>query len=121
MLLEVLRCKIHKAEVTHAQLDYEGSLGIDSAWLEATGMRPYERILIGNISNGNRFETYVIPEEAGSGHIRVNGAAAHLARPGDLLVIMAFAQLTPQEADSFQPTVLILGDQNRTIVDLKKP
>lgn len=115
MHVTLLRSKIHKATITHCHLDYEGSLGIDVDFLEACGMLPYEKILVGNISNGKRFETYAIPEERGSKMIRLNGAAAHLGQPGDLLVIMSFCQIPYEEARAHKPRVLVLGPANQTM------
>lgn len=115
MQAEILRVKIHRAEVTDAHLDYEGSLGIDSAFLEMTGLLPYEKVLVGNLANGHRFETYVIPAPAGSGAIVLNGAVCHLGQVGDLLVIMSYTWMEVADAARHQPRVLVLGDHNRTI------
>ena len=119
MQLELLRGKILRAEVTETHRDYEGSLAVDTEFLDAVGLLPNEKVLIGNITNGNRFETYLMPATAGSKTISVNGAAAHLCSVGDLLVVMAFARMSEEEALTWEPRVLILGDCNRTIVDLR--
>ena len=115
MIVNLLKCKILRAEVTEACADYEGSLAIDADYMERIGLLPYEKILVGNISNGERLETYAIPAPAGSYAFALNGAAAHRGKPGDLLVIMAFAQMTAEEAANWHPKVLVLADQNKTI------
>lgn len=116
MLVHLLKSKIHRAAVTAASLDYEGSLGIDQDFLDAVGMLPFERILCSNLANGQRFETYAIPAPRGSGGIVLNGATAHRGKPGDRLTIMSFAELTPDEAATWEPRVIVLGEQNRIIV-----
>ncbi len=115
MSITVLRAKIHRATVTDASLDYEGSLGIDSALMEKVGLLHYEKILVGNITNGNRFETYVIPEPAGSRTIALNGAVCHLGKVGDLLVIMAFTAIPQEEARAWRPPTIVLADNNQRI------
>lgn len=120
MEAQLLRCKIHKAQVTHCHLDYEGSLGIDADFLEKVGLLPYEKILVGNLSNGQRFETYVIREDPRSKMIRLNGAVAHLGKPGDLLVIMSFTNVPVEKATSHKPRVLVLGNANHEIVKLEE-
>lgn len=115
MTIDLLKSKLHRATVTDACLDYEGSLGIDSNLMEKTGLRPYEKILVGNITNGHRFETYAIPEKPGTGAIVLNGAVAHLGKVGDLLVIMAFAHVEESEADVWKPSVVVLGEGNRPV------
>jgi aspartate 1-decarboxylase len=112
MQLEVLKSKIHRACVTSSSLNYEGSLTIDSALMEKVGLLPYEKILCGNIRNGERFETYVIPGEAGSGAIVLNGATAHRGQVGDLLTIMNFGLIDHAEAKSWKPRVIVLGEKN---------
>jgi aspartate 1-decarboxylase len=121
MLVHLLRTKLLRAEVTGSRLDYEGSLAIDEELMNLVGMLPYERILVGNISNGHRFETYAIPAPAGSREVCLNGATARLGKPGDLLVIMTFAEMTPEEAAKWQPRTVTLGDQNRKIVRIANP
>lgn len=106
MLLEILKSKIHRVTVTDANLNYMGSITIDEALMEAAGIQSWEKVSVVNITNGNRLETYVIPGERGSGTICLNGAAAHLFRRGDIAIIMAYAQMTPEEARGFQPTVI---------------
>jgi aspartate 1-decarboxylase len=93
-------------------IDYEGSLSIDATLLEAAGILPHERIEVYNITNGSRFATYAIRGPAGSGMIGVNGAAAHLANPGDRVIIASYVQLTPEEAAQHQPAIVRLDDTN---------
>lgn len=113
MQLNVLKAKIHRASVTHAELHYEGSCAIDSRLLELSGIREYEQVHIYNINNGERFVTYAIRAEAGSGVISVNGAAAHKAAPGDLVIICAYGQLDEAEMDAFKPTLVYVDRNNR--------
>jgi aspartate 1-decarboxylase len=117
MLLQILKSKIHRATVTDASLDYEGSLTIDSAIMEKVGILPYEKVLVGNMANGNRFETYAIAGEPGSGVICLNGAVARLGKKGDLLTIMTFAQMEMKAARNFKPRVVVLGENNRIITE----
>ena len=114
MQLTLLKAKLHQARVTHSELEYEGSCAIDSHLLETAGIREYEQIHIYNLANGERFVTYAIRAEAGSGIISVNGAAAHKANPGDRVIICSYAQLSQQEAVLFKPTLVYL-DQNNHI------
>jgi aspartate 1-decarboxylase len=118
MQLNLLKSKIHRAEVTDTSLNYEGSLAIDREFMDKVGLRPYERILIGNMANGERFETYAIPAPAGSKTISLNGGTALLGKPGDLLTIMCFAVVDEREATDWQPQVLVLGDANRKVIKL---
>ncbi|HEC23379.1 MAG TPA: aspartate 1-decarboxylase [Chloroflexi bacterium] len=115
MFISMLRSKLHQARVTGADLNYVGSIGIDSALLERAGMHPYERVLVVNLENGARFETYIIPEEAGSGAIRLNGAAARLANVGDRLIIMAFTLVEPPPPADWSPRVVALDEHNRPL------
>jgi aspartate 1-decarboxylase len=121
MLYHLLRTKLLRAEVTGARLDYEGSLAIDIELMNLVGMLPYEKILVGNLANGERFETYAIPAPAGTREICLNGATAHLGKSGDLLVIMTFAELTPEEAKSWKPKTATLAERNRRVVRLDNP
>ncbi len=107
MFLTLLKSKIHGAVVTDAKLDYEGSIAIDASLLELSGILENEKVQVWNRTNGNRFETYAIPAKPGSGTIMVNGAAAHLARPGDILIISAFGHFTAEEARNHRPTVVL--------------
>jgi len=112
MLLKVLKSKIHRATVTDSFADYPGSIGIDSKLMDAAGLLPYEAVLVADITNGSRLETYVVPEEAGSGKIVILGAAAQLMKKGDLVIIMNFAFLTPDEARSFRPKIVVAQPDN---------
>ena len=112
MLCTFLKAKLHSARVTHSELDYEGSCAIDSALLEAAGMHEYEQIQIYNVTNGERFTTYAIRAERGSGIISVNGAAAHKADPGDKIIICAYATLNEAEMKTFKPTLVYLDENN---------
>ena len=112
MLVHLLKSKIHRAQVTAANLEYEGSLTIDRDLMDKADLLPYERILCSNMANGQRFETYVITGDRGSGQIVLNGAAAHLGKPGDRLTIMSFTEVESTEAKFWKPHVIVLGDKN---------
>ncbi|PIR31544.1 MAG: aspartate 1-decarboxylase [Alphaproteobacteria bacterium CG11_big_fil_rev_8_21_14_0_20_44_7] len=107
----MMKGKIHRATVTKADLHYEGSITVDTALLEASGILPYEQVDVLNITNGNRFTTYTI--EGGAGEIQINGAAAHLAKEGDLVIIVAYQQMTESDAKSWQPKVVLVDGENR--------
>lgn len=109
MTLTLLKSKLHRVRATGAEPDYEGSLTLDPDWMEAVGILPWERILVADVENGNRFETYAIPGERGAGQCRLNGAAAHLGKAGDRLIVMAFAQMPPEEAANFTPKTMHFG------------
>ena len=113
MEIEVLKAKLHRIRVTEACLDYEGSLTLDPDDMEAVGILPYEKILCADVENGARFETYVISGPRGSGVCCLNGAAAHMGKVGDRLIVMAFGQFTPEEAAMHQPKVVFLAEGNR--------
>jgi len=113
MQLNLLKAKIHRATVTHAELHYEGSCAIDARLLDISGIREYEQVHIYNINNGHRFVTYAIRGEAGSGVISINGAAAHMAQPGDLVIICAYGQCDEAEAEKFKPTLVYVDRENR--------
>lgn len=113
MLLTLLKAKIHRATVTHAELHYEGSCAIDSDLLALAGILDNERVEIYNIGNGERFATYAIRAEAGSGIISVNGAAAHKAAPGDLVIICAYGQCEAAEAAAHRPRLVYVDGDNR--------
>ena len=113
MQVTLLKCKLHRACVTHAELDYEGSCAIDEALMALAGIREYEQIQIYNVANDERFTTYAIRAEAGSQVISVNGAAAHKAAPGDRVIICAYAAMDQAEAHAFQPTLVYLDEHNR--------
>ena len=107
MLIEMMKSKIHRVTVTEANLNYIGSITIDSALIKAANILPGERVYIVNNNNGERFDTYVIAGEEGSGVVCLNGAAARKAQPGDVVIIIAYAQMTPQEARDFRPSVIL--------------
>lgn len=115
MQLQLIKGKIHRARLTHCDLDYEGSLEIDIDYLKKAEILPYEKILVVNATNGERLETYAIPGEAGSRVFRLNGAAAHKGNVGDIVTIMAFGILDEKEAQGFQPKVVVLNDKNDVI------
>jgi aspartate 1-decarboxylase len=112
MLIEVLKSKIHRARVTEADINYEGSLTIDEALMDEVSIREYERVLVGNLTNGNRFETYVIKGDRGRRSVRLNGATARLGEVGDILIILAFARMDEVEAKDFRPRVIVLDENN---------
>jgi aspartate 1-decarboxylase len=113
MQITLLKSKLHHANVTHSELEYEGSCAIDGRLLEAADIREYEQIQIYNLNNGERFTTYAIRAQDGSGIISVNGAAAHKASPGDRIIICTYADFTRQEACGYQPTLVYLDANNR--------
>jgi aspartate 1-decarboxylase len=115
MQVTLLKCKLHRACVTHAELDYEGSCAIDEQLMALAGIREYEQIQIYNVANGERFTTYAIRAESGSRVISVNGAAAHKASPGDRVIICAYASMDEVEADAFKPSLVYCDDQNRVV------
>lgn len=109
----MLKAKIQKAVVTEADLDYEGSLGLDENLMSAADMIQFEKIHVYNVTNGERFSTYLIKETAGSGKVAIYGAAAHKAGPGDQLIIVSFVHLEVNEIEFFMPKIVILDGQNR--------
>jgi aspartate 1-decarboxylase len=116
--LTMLKAKIHRATVTCAHLDYEGSVTIDRTLLASAGILPYERVEIYNVTRGTRLATYAIEGEAGSGAIEINGAAAHLAGRGDLVILAAYCEMTPEEAPLHRPRLVFVDEKNR-IAELK--
>ena len=115
MNITLLKAKIHRAVVKQADLDYVGSITIDSDLLRESGILEYEKVEIADIDNGNRFETYAIAGEAGSGIICLNGAAARCVSEGDKIIIMAYAQMTPEEARDHKPTVIFVDEDNKIV------
>ena len=113
MLLTMLKCKLHRATVTECDLNYEGSISIDRKLIDAAGLLINERVEIYNIDNGERFATYVIEGKKGSGVIGLNGAAARKACVGDKLIICAYAQMSPEEARTHVPSIVLVGSKNR--------
>ncbi len=117
MKLNVFKSKIHRATVTHADVDYEGSVTIDIDLLEAAHIFPYEAVHIWNVTRGTRLVTYALEAPRGSGAICVNGAAAHMNRPGDLVILATFADMSPDEARAHRPIVVRVDQQNRATED----
>lgn len=113
MQVTLLKAKLHRARVTHAELDYEGSCAIDGRLLDAAGMHDYEQIQIYNVTNGERFTTYAMRAEPGSGVISINGAAAHRAKPGDRIIICAYCQMGAAEAAAHKPRLIYLDEHNK--------
>src|SRR5882757_1378308 len=113
MNLTLMKTKIHRATVTEADLAYEGSITVDAGLLREAGILPYEQVHVYDINNSNRFVTYAIEGEAGSGRICVNGAAARLVHPGDRVIIVAYAQMSLDEARGFKPHVILVDEKNR--------
>ncbi|MBR6898334.1 MAG: aspartate 1-decarboxylase [Lachnospiraceae bacterium] len=113
MLIEMLKSKIHRATVVQAEIDYVGSITIDPLLLEAAGINEYEKVQVADVHNGNRLETYAICGEPGSGMICLNGAAARLVKPGDKVIIMCYAQMTPEEAKEYAPKVVFVDEKNK--------
>ena len=113
MLRRMCRAKIHRATVTSSRLDYEGSIEVDEALMKAAGILENEMVLVANIANGERFETYVIKGQADSGVVGLNGAAAHLGKPGDKVIIMSVAWLDQKEAERLKPSFVKVDEKNR--------
>lgn len=113
--MELLKCKIHRATVTDANLNYEGSITIDSALMEAAGLFPFEKVGVLDVSNGARFETYVIEGAPNSGTICLNGAAARLVQPGDIIIIVAYASMSEESARTWKPKIVRVDLQNKII------
>jgi len=111
----MFHAKIHRARVTEADLHYVGSVTVDQELLEAAGILPYEQVDIYDITNGARLTTYALPGERGSGEIKINGAAAHLVRPGDLVIPVAYGVFEEEEARSLKPTVVLVDERNRVL------
>ena len=115
MQLELLKSKIHRATVTDANLNYEGSITIARDLMDAAKILPYEKVGVLDVNNGNRLDTYVIEGPAGSGVICLNGAAARLVQPGDLVIIVAYATMNEDEAKSWKPTVVHVNAKNEIV------
>ena len=107
------KSKIHRATVTHADLDYEGSISIDATLLDAADILPYEKVAVWNVTSGSRLETYALRGKPDSGLICLNGAAAHLVDPGDLVIIASFAEMEDAEAKTLEPKVIFVDEKNR--------
>lgn len=113
MYIQMLKSKIHRATVTDADLNYVGSITIDEELMKAAGILEYEKVQVADINNGERLETYVIKGQPGSGVICLNGAAARKVQKGDIVIIMAYASMTPEEAGNFKPKVVIVDEGNK--------
>ena len=113
MTITMLKAKIHRATVTQAELDYVGSITVDMDLFEQAGILEYEKVQIVDVNNGSRFETYTIAGERGSGVMCLNGAAARMVQTGDKIILMAYAQVTPEEASELRPTVLFVDEKNK--------
>jgi aspartate 1-decarboxylase len=113
MFVKLLKSKLHHATVTDAKLHYAGSIAIDVTLMEAAGILPYEFVMIADLNNGNRLETYAIPAEANSGQVVILGAAAHLIRPKDIIIILSFGFFTPEEAKRLKPKIVVLDENNK--------
>lgn len=113
MRRNMLKSKIHRATVTQAELHYEGSITVDPILLEAADIRPYEQVHVLDINNGNRLVTYAIEGEHGDGRICINGAAAHLVSPGDLVIICSYADYDAAELEKFKPRIILVDGKNR--------
>ncbi len=118
VLIKLLKAKIHRAKVTEANLDYIGSITIDRKLMDSVGILPNELVLVADINNGNRFETYVIPGEPGSGVICLNGAAARLVSVGDIVLILSFGYFTEEEAKKHKAKVVIVNEEDNTIKEI---
>lgn len=118
MFIKALKAKIHRARVTETKLDYPGSIAIDSDLLQAAGILPYEAVLIADMTNGNRAETYVIPAEAGSGKVIIMGAAAKLMSPKDIVILLCFGFYNPDEATRLKPKIVVVDENNKIIKTL---
>jgi len=115
MYRQILKAKIHRATVTDSRVDYEGSITVDEELLRAADILPWEKVLVANLNNGSRIESYAIPGEAGSGVVCMNGGAAKYAQKGDLIIIMTFAVLTDEEAERHKPRVVYVDEKNRIL------
>ncbi len=123
MYRNMMRAKLHRATVTEANLNYVGSITIDEDLLDAVGIYPHEQVQIVDNNNGARFETYTIAGPRGSGMICLNGAAARLVQPGDIIIVMAYSLMTDEQARSHHPRIAILGERNQVVecINHEKP
>ncbi len=113
MFVKILKSKLHRATVTDTKLHYPGSIAIDSTLMETAGILPYELVLVADLNNGSRLETYAVPAEADSGQVVILGAAARLIKPKDIIIIFSFGYYTPEEAKKLKPKVVILDKNNK--------
>lgn len=114
MKIKILKSKIHRATVTEACLDYEGSIALDTTLLECAGITRYEKVHVLNVTNGNRLETYAIPSSK-AGHVCINGAAAHLISPGDIVIIVAYGQIQSDDVKNFEPKIIRVDNKNNIL------
>ncbi len=115
MLRLMLRSKIHRATVTDSNLEYEGSLTVDPALLEAAGMLPYEQVAVSNLNNGERFETYLIPGKRGSGDMCLNGPTARKGMKGDKIIVFCYEYYNEQELKTYAPTIVLVDEKNKIV------
>ena len=115
MLITVMKSKIHRATITGGELNYEGSISIDKSLLKAAGIYPHEKVQVVNLNNGQRFDTYVIEAEADSGEICLNGPAARLGLTGDIIIIISYCHLKPEEISAHKTVVVNVDDKNRAL------
>ena len=120
MLRTILKSKVHRAVVTEADLEYEGSLTLDKDLMEAADLLPYELVQVYNITNGERFETYLMEGQSGSGIVCVNGAAARKAHVGDKIIIASYVSMETKEAKDYQPTIIVVDEKNRPAQQAEK-
>jgi len=113
MFVKILKSKLHRATVTDTKLHYPGSIAIDSALMEAAGILPYESVLVADLNNGNRLETYVVPAEPNSGQVVILGAAAKLIKSKDIIIIFSFGFFTLEQAKEFKPRIVVLDENNK--------
>ena len=119
MLREVLVAKLHNLVITEANLEYQGSIGLDSAWLEKAGIFPYEKVQVYNITNGERFETYIIPEEKGSRKVSLNGAAARKGSIGDRIIVAVYGLVEPDQLKGWRAKILIFDGKENIVTEGK--
>lgn len=115
MIIKLMKSKVHRATVTGADLNYEGSIALDEALIEAAGFALGEAVHVWNVATGDRFETYLIAAPRGSGEVRLNGAAARLVHPGDLVIVVSFCWMEPSEANQHVPRVVLVDEKNRVV------
>lgn len=115
MFVKLLKSKLHRARVTDTKLHYAGSIAVDPELMDQVGLLPYEVVVIADLDNGNRLETYVVPAEPGSGDVIIMGAAAKLIKAGDIVIILNYAYLTPEEVKQHKPKVVVLDEKNEVI------
>jgi aspartate 1-decarboxylase len=115
MNISLMKSKIHRATITGADLNYEGSISIDMNLLDAAGIIVFEKVQVVNLNNGSRLETYVIEGKRGSGEVMLNGPAARLGQPGDLIIIIAYADMNPEEAKEHKPKIVMVDSDNRPL------